>query len=564
MANRLREVLPVLIDDSQNAFLKGRLVSDNLLLAHELIEFVRHRTKGKKMFFGLKLDMNKTYDRVDWNFLIAILRLMGFTEKWIQLIHQCVSTVSFSVLLNGQPSDYFTPKAGLRQGDPLSPYLFIIVMQALSEGLAHFAHQGICKGIAISRHSPPISHLLFADDCFLFMHFKSEEVWFLQWLLNDFCQQMGLRINVNKSELYLSPNFCSRERLLLESIFHFKVVLHPGVYLGASMDWSGKSKTSLFRALVDKVARKLQGWKCGLLNFAGRCIMVKHVLQAIPLYLMSVFKVPCAVTYKLTAIIRRFLWKSDKNYGLCWKKWDSLCVAKLEGGLGFRDLGCFNQALLAKQAWRLISNLTSLFAKVLLGKYCSAEDLFHVRQTTTASWGWKSLLWGRELLKTGLLWRVGNGQLINPFVDLWIPGQDNPVEEFGLNQYLPSMRVNHWIDSSNLCWRRNLLRWLFPENVVQSILGIHIPLISCPDKLVWRLSRNGIYSVKSGYWAAIRRKFDRVNGNNVINPSIWKKLWKTKIPLRWILFIWRCLHNILLVQWQLKRRGLQVDPICAR
>lgn len=136
---------------------------------------------------------------------------------------------------------------------------------------------------------------MFVDDCFLFMQFKGEEVWCLQWLLNAFCEQFGLSINISKSELYISPNFGGRERGILESIFRFKVVPNPGIYLGASLHYSGRTKKEVFNSLVEKVSCKLQGWKCRLLTFVGRCIMVKHVLQTVPIYLMSVFKIPGGV-----------------------------------------------------------------------------------------------------------------------------------------------------------------------------------------------------------------------------------------------------------------------------
>lgn len=164
---------------------------------------------------------------------------------------------------------------------------------------------------------------MFANDYFLFMQFKGEEVWCLQWLLNAFCEHSGLRINISKSELYLSPNFGGRERGILDSCFRFKVVPNPGIYLGASLNYSGRTKREVFNILVENLSRKLQGWKCKLLTFAGRCIMVKHVLQAVPIYLMSVFKIPSGVLQKMNTIIRRFLWQLDLGHGMFWKKWDN-------------------------------------------------------------------------------------------------------------------------------------------------------------------------------------------------------------------------------------------------
>ncbi|KAF7134648.1 hypothetical protein RHSIM_Rhsim08G0108800 [Rhododendron simsii] len=174
LVNRLRPVLKSLISIFQNAFVPSRLITDNILLAHETIEFIPKKRKGRSCF-ALKLDMSKVYDRVKWSAVLDVLSSLGFSPKWINLVSQRLSTVSFSVLVNGIPSEFFSPRCGLRQGDPLSPYLFILVSQVLSANLSIFASQSVCRGVAISRHSPPVSHLFFADDSFFFLNFDLVE-----------------------------------------------------------------------------------------------------------------------------------------------------------------------------------------------------------------------------------------------------------------------------------------------------------------------------------------------------------------------------------------------------
>lgn len=112
LTNRLSSVLPNLIANNQCAFLKGRLISDNILLAHEILEYIKKQKRGRLSSFGLKLDMNKAYDRVSWDFLRAVMTKLGLSTKWIQLISQCVSTVQFAVLINGVPSNFFSPRRG--------------------------------------------------------------------------------------------------------------------------------------------------------------------------------------------------------------------------------------------------------------------------------------------------------------------------------------------------------------------------------------------------------------------------------------------------------------------
>lgn len=164
---------------------------DNILLAHELTEFIRSRKHGKSALFALKLDMSKAYDRINWTFLVEVLRKTGFSPKWVDIIFQCISMVSFAVLVSGGRSETFFPKCGLRQGDSLSLYLFILVSQVLSYALLKLNTNQICKGVAVSLRSPRVSHLFFADDSFFFMESDASHVVFFKWLLEEYCRLAG-------------------------------------------------------------------------------------------------------------------------------------------------------------------------------------------------------------------------------------------------------------------------------------------------------------------------------------------------------------------------------------
>lgn len=139
LANRLKGILGGIISPNQSAFVPGRLIQDNILVAYEAFHFLKTHKSGKCSNMAVKLDFNKAYDRVEWDFLEAILRKMGFNEKWINWVMECVSTVSFSVVVNGAKRTCFKPSRGLRQGDPLSPYLFLLVIEVLSKLL----HRGL-------------------------------------------------------------------------------------------------------------------------------------------------------------------------------------------------------------------------------------------------------------------------------------------------------------------------------------------------------------------------------------------------------------------------------------
>ncbi|KAK9901858.1 hypothetical protein M0R45_001916 [Rubus argutus] len=155
---------------------------------------------------SLKLDMSKTYDRMEWSFLEAILRCFGFAESWIHVIIQCVTTVRYSFLVNGQPRDYLTPTGGVRQGDPLSPYIFLLCAEGFSALLENKVSQGLLTGIRICPAMPSIHHLLFADDSLLFGKVDLEECFHVKSILVDYELASGQKINLSKSSVVFSKN----------------------------------------------------------------------------------------------------------------------------------------------------------------------------------------------------------------------------------------------------------------------------------------------------------------------------------------------------------------------
>jgi hypothetical protein len=168
LANRLKKILPSIIDSAQSAFIPGRLISDNVLAAYETLHTMNTGKRGKKGFMVVKLDMSKAYDRVEWRFLEAIMRKMGFNEKWISLIMMYVRSVRYSILVNGSPQGLIIPSRGIRQRDPISPYLFLLCAEALSSMLHKAYRDGVLTRVPTSKNGPKLSHLFIANDSLLF------------------------------------------------------------------------------------------------------------------------------------------------------------------------------------------------------------------------------------------------------------------------------------------------------------------------------------------------------------------------------------------------------------
>ena len=177
LANRIKKVMGKVISESQNAFVEGRQILDAVLIAN-----VAARLKSNQGGMLCKLNIEKAYDHVSWKFLLVVLKKMGFEERWLKWIELCSSTVKFSVLINSSPSGFFQSSRGLRQGDPLSPYLFVIAMEVFSCLLRRVINGGFLSGWRVRGRSGEgilISHLLFADDTLVFCEESEDQMTYL-------------------------------------------------------------------------------------------------------------------------------------------------------------------------------------------------------------------------------------------------------------------------------------------------------------------------------------------------------------------------------------------------
>jgi hypothetical protein len=204
LANRLKMVLPSIISHHQSAFVPGRLITDNVLFAYEALHTMNSRMRGKKDYMAVKVVMRKAYDRVEWPFLEAMLRTMAFAERWITLIVTCVKSVSYSVLINGKPCGKIVPSHGLRQGDPLSPYLFLIMAEGLSSLIAKAERHKLITEVPIAVWGFHLSHLFFADNSLLFCRANFTEWSNLFQVLHLYEKASGQQLNTAKTQSFLS------------------------------------------------------------------------------------------------------------------------------------------------------------------------------------------------------------------------------------------------------------------------------------------------------------------------------------------------------------------------
>lgn len=337
---------------------------------------------------------------------------LGFGASMVELIMRCISSVSYSILFNGFPSTKFTPSRGLRQGDPISPFLFLICADGLSSMLRKAEASKAIHGVRICRQVDPISHLFFADDTLLFTRASETEAEAIMDILLTYEVASGQKINLEKSEVSFSRNVCANMQNMLLTKLNFKAVNEHERYLGLPT-FVGRSKKTVFWTIQDRVWKKVKGWKEMCLSRAGREVLLKFVAQAIPTYAIQCFKIPKGVIDSMNSTCRNFWWgQKGSERKLALTGWKKLCVAKEAGGVGLRDLSAFNVALLAKQCWRLVNNPSSLAARVLKGKYFPRSSLWEATIPPTASYTWRSILSARELLQHGSKWVIGDGHCV--------------------------------------------------------------------------------------------------------------------------------------------------------
>ncbi|GJY33021.1 hypothetical protein Tco_0417490 [Tanacetum coccineum] len=309
---------------------------------------------------AIKVDIQKAYDTVDWGFLKEVLMAFGFHHRMVAWIMECFTTTSFSISINGVLHGYFKGKRGLQQGDPLSPYLFTLIMEVLTLMLSRrvrdselFTYYRYCSELEIVN-------LCFANDLFLFAHRDANSARVIMEVLDEFKLSSGLTPSLPKNTAYFC-NVLNHTKLAILQILPFEEGRLPVKYLGVPLI-SSRLVYRDYKELIERIQKRIQDWKNKSLSAARRLQLVQSVLGSMHVDWASLFILPSRILFDIEQLMRGFFLCQGKIMkGKSKVAWEVVCMPKSEGGLGVRRLELFNKALMISHIWNLISLKQSLW-----------------------------------------------------------------------------------------------------------------------------------------------------------------------------------------------------------
>ncbi|GJT62825.1 RNA-directed DNA polymerase, eukaryota [Tanacetum coccineum] len=423
LSNRLVNVLGDIVNEVQSAFIAERQMLDGPFILNEILQWC---TKKKKKTLIFKVDFEKAFDSIRWDFLDDVLKEFGFRCKWRNWIQSCLTSSKGSILVNGCPTNEFQFYKGLKQGDPLSPFLFILVMESLHLSFQRIVNAGMFKGIVLDQ-SLCLSHMFYADDAIFLGEWSDGNISTLIHVLKCFFHASGLKINLNKSKI-MGINVESAQVIQAAAKLGCLVLKCPFYYLGTRVGGS-MTRVQAWQEIVEKVKSRLSKWKSKTLSIGGRLTLLKSVLGSIPVFHMSIFKVPSKVLHILESIRSHFFNGHDPgSKKASWVKWNNVLTDKKRGGLGVSSLFALNRGLMIKWVWKFLSQKDSLWTKVIVAIH-GVGGKIHSEWTSTGKSCWLSILSEvRSLQRKGmyvfdyLTHKMGNGESTKFWLDHWHTG----------------------------------------------------------------------------------------------------------------------------------------------
>ncbi|XP_033128797.1 uncharacterized protein LOC117129330 [Brassica rapa] len=469
LVKRLKPLLPNMILPNQTAFVQGRLLVENTVLASEIVHGY-HRDKGPSRI-TLKVDIAKAFDTVNWRFIFNCLQGMGLPQTLIQWIQVCISTPSFMIGFNGTVQGYFKSNRGLRQGDPLSPYLFVIAMNCLSLMLDKAAEEGKF-GYHHACKDTKLTHLCFADDLLIFCDGSLQSVKNVLEVLEAFKQASGLTVSITKTCFFTSGVHQAEIDHIEEECGLSRGML-PVRYLGVPL-CTRKLSLANCDPLIQQVKNKINSWTAKTLSFAGRLLLINTVIAGIANFWCSTFTIPKKCIEIINSLCGAYLWKgSSEGSHSARVSWETVTLSKDEGGLGIRNLVWWNKACSVKLLWLLFFRAGSIWVAWFIQNVLSGDlsNLWTLREKQTHSSSTKKILRVRDYVYNWIKIVPGSGKNCRFWSDNWSP-YGNLRQYFGLAP-TTSLGIRASATLHDLFQQG---RWLLPQPRSEAQLNLHIHL----------------------------------------------------------------------------------------
>ncbi|KAL9687628.1 hypothetical protein QQ045_032033 [Rhodiola kirilowii] len=525
--NRLKSVLGSIISPEQAGFLEGRNIQDSIAMAHDLVRDINHKIYGGNVL--IKLDMSKAYDRLSWSFLLKMMRAFGFSKVWCDLIYRNISNCWYSVIWEGSPFGFFKSNRGVRQGDPLSPSLFILSMEYFSRLINHsIIHRKVIP-YQVKGTCTNIQHLLYADDLLIFSSGMKISISKLLGLIEAFCNLSGQQLSHAKSSIFFSKHINHDRKVELLRLTQFREGTFPTLYLGVPL-FPGRAHVSYFQHLEDKIKGKISGWAKQFLSFTGRATLIMSVLASMSIYTMSILPVPKTCLRNIERLLSNFLWDSGASSRRHWLSWDLICTPRQEGGLGLKMLSDIRKAVLAKLAWKFLLN-DSAWASYARLRY---------KNKPKGSALWRAIFPLIQNIRQNSYWLFGNGSTKTCHYNEWV---NAALPKEATRWSLKDVIINEEI--------RGKFTSCLPPNL-NHILD-DIQLSREPDRLLWRGSQTGEFTVKKAF-LAFRTPLPK--------NRVFANLWQTWLPPKVSAIVWKLFRNIVPTDDNVAKVGFSLPSKC--
>jgi hypothetical protein len=324
----------------------------------------------KKRFGGsiaLKVDIQKAFDTMDWNFLLSVLNSFGFHSVFCNWIRTILLSARLSVLVNGSIVGFFPCKRGVRQGDPLSPLLFCLAEEVLSRAIELKLVSGALQPMPYCKNMFLPTHVLYADDIFICCTGTRKNIKCLMQVFNSYSEVSGQLVSFEKSKLFTGAMTPNRSRNLAR-LSGFSLGAIPFNYLSCPI-FQGRPRRAHFQAIVDRIKVKLATWKGHHLTVMGRVQLVKSIIHGMLVYSFHIYRWPKNLLKMLDRWIKKFIWSGDIfTRKICTVKWNVVCLPWDAGGLDLKPTTLINDSLLLHLSWKMYSQ-DSQCASLLKQRY---------------------------------------------------------------------------------------------------------------------------------------------------------------------------------------------------